>query len=113
MIPSQGEIWIINLDPTIGSELQKERPCVVLSSDDFGVLPLKIVAPITAWDERYKNNDWMVHITPSRVNGLSKECCIDCFQVRSLSQARFTRKIGKITPGDLANTIQALKNCFE
>ena len=43
----QGEIWLINLDPTIGAEIKKTRPAVIVSDDAIGKLPLKIIVPIT------------------------------------------------------------------
>ncbi|GMO63184.1 MAG: hypothetical protein Ta2A_10170 [Treponemataceae bacterium] len=43
----QGEIWLINLDPTIGAEMKKTRPALIISDDSFGKLPLKIIIPIT------------------------------------------------------------------
>lgn len=41
------EIWLINLDPDIGAEIKKTRPCLIISSNDLGNLPLRIIAPIT------------------------------------------------------------------
>ena len=47
MLPKRGEIWLVNLDPTVGAEIQKTRPAIVISSDYIGKLPLKLVVPIT------------------------------------------------------------------
>jgi mRNA interferase MazF len=49
----QGEIWIINLDPTIGAEIRKVRPAIIVNDDALGKLPLKIIVPLTDWKERY------------------------------------------------------------
>jgi mRNA interferase MazF len=43
----RGEIWLINLDPTIGAEIRKTRPAVIVNDDAVGILPLKIVVPVT------------------------------------------------------------------
>jgi mRNA interferase MazF len=43
----QSEIWLINLDPTIGSEMRKTRPALIVNDDALGRLPLKIIVPIT------------------------------------------------------------------
>lgn len=51
----RGEVWRINLDPTIGSEIRKTRPVIVVNDNTIGVLPLKIVVPITDWKDRYEN----------------------------------------------------------
>ena len=92
----QGEIWFINLDPTIGAEIKKTRPAVIVNDNALGKLPLKIIVPITDWKERYEIAPWMVNLFPDKNNNLSKESAADCFQVRSLSKNRFTKKIGKI-----------------
>ena len=47
------EIWLINLDPTIGSEIKKTRPAVIVSHNDIGILPLKIIVSITDWKAHY------------------------------------------------------------
>ena len=51
--PRRGEIWMVDLEPVRGSELQKIRPCVVVSSDGLGKLPVKLVAPITEWKQHH------------------------------------------------------------
>ena len=93
----QGEIWYINLDPTIGAEIKKTRPAIIVNDDTLGKLPLKIIVPITDWKDRYEIAPWMVKIVPNRINGLAKDSSADCFQVRSVSQDRFVRKIGKVS----------------
>ena len=47
--PKRGEIWLVNFDPTIGAEIRKSRPAVVISSNAVGKLPIKLIAPITDW----------------------------------------------------------------
>lgn len=93
----QGEIWLLNLDPTIGSEIRKTRPVVIVNDDSLGKLPLKVIVPVTDWKERYQVAVWMVKIEPDSVNGLTKTSSIDCFQVRSVSEIRFVRKLGQVT----------------
>ena len=92
----QGEIWLINLDPTIGAEIKKTRPAIIVNDDSVGRLPLKIIVPLTDWKERYRVAPWMVKITPNNQNNLKKTSSADCFQVRSLSDERFVKKIGEI-----------------
>ena len=55
----QGEIWLIDLDPTKGAELQKIRPAIIVNNNVMGKLPLKIVVPITDWKDRYNIAPWM------------------------------------------------------
>ena len=95
----QGEIWLINLDPTVGAEIKKIRPVVVVNDDALGKLPLKIIVPLTDWKDHYSIAPWMVKIMPTLKNGLQKESAADCFQVRSVSKDRFVRKVGEITKG--------------
>lgn len=90
----QGEVWLINLDPTIGAEITKTRPAVIVSDDSLGKLPLKIIVPITDWKDRYEIAPWMVKIQPTIKNSLTKESSADCFQVRSVSVERFVKKLG-------------------
>ncbi|MEP7372518.1 MAG: type II toxin-antitoxin system PemK/MazF family toxin [Chitinophagaceae bacterium] len=92
----QGEIWLINLDPAIGAEIKKTRPGVIVSHDSLGKLPLRGIVPLTEWKDRFSVSPWMVKIEPDEKNGLDKTSSLDCFQVRSLSENRFVRKIGEI-----------------
>lgn len=93
----QGEIWLINLDPTVGAEIRKTRPAVIVNDNSLGILPLKIIIPITDWKERYDVAPWMVNIKPDTVNKLMKNSAADCFQIRSISEERFVKKLGKIS----------------
>ncbi len=97
----QGEIWLINLDPAIGAEIKKSRPAVVVNDNTLGKLPLKIIVPLTDWKDRYEIAPWMVKIIPENHNNLMKESAIDCFQIRSISEERFIKKIGRINQGIL------------
>ena len=62
--PKRGEIWRVNFDPTIGTEIRKTRPAIVLSSDAVGRLPIKLVAPVTDWKDRYDFNFGMSALKP-------------------------------------------------
>ena len=108
----QREIWLVNLDPTIGAEIRKTRPCVIIGDDAIGILPLKLVAPITDLKERYHLVPWMVALTPDTVNNLVKPSALDLFQVRCLSEERLIRKIGEITPQNMTLALNALKTIF-
>lgn len=93
----QNEVWLINLDPTVGAEIKKTRPAVIVNDNSLGKLPLKIIVPVTDWKDRYEIAPWMVRIEPSSKNGLTKESSADCFQVRSVSQDRFVKLIGELS----------------
>ena len=92
----QSEIWLIDLDPTKGAEIQKKRPAIVVNDNRLGKLPLKIIVPITDWKERYSIAPWMIKIEPNTTNGLSKTSAADCFQIRSLSQERLKKNLGDV-----------------
>jgi mRNA interferase MazF len=104
----RGEIWLINLDPTTGAEIQKIRPVVIISSDAIGVLPLRVIVPLTDWKERYQQAPWMVQVPPDKENGLSKLSAADTFQIRSVSTSRFVRKIGKLSQMNVDSIVAAI-----
>lgn len=79
-LPKRREIWLINFDPTVGSEIQKMRPAIVISSDAIGKLPIKLVAPITNWKPSFSQNFWHVKIEPDATNSLTKISAIDALQ---------------------------------
>jgi len=89
--------WLINLDPIIGAEIKKTRPAIIVSDDLLGKLPLKVIVPITDWKDRYDIAPWMIKIEPNTKNGLTKESSADCFQVRSVSEDRFIKRLGDIS----------------
>ncbi len=68
--PQRGEIWLVNFDPTIGAEIRKTRPAIVVSADGVGRLPIKLVAPVTDWKPPFTPNIWHVRIDPDPNNGL-------------------------------------------
>jgi mRNA interferase MazF len=101
-------VWLINLDPTIGAEIQKTRPVIIVSSDTIGILPLRVVVPLTDWKNHYQQAAWMVKISPNRNNVLVKESAADTFQIRSVSTIRFIRKMGEITPEEMDQIVHAI-----
>ncbi len=104
----RGEIWRINLDPTIGAEIRKTRPVIIVNDDEIGILPLKIIVPITDWKDRYGNAVWMTKIEPGKDTGLSKTSSADAFQVRPVSQERFVEKLGKVSDENLGEITESL-----
>jgi mRNA interferase MazF len=87
--PRRGEIWLVNFNPTVGAEIQKTRPAVVVSSDAVGRLPIKLIAPLTDWKEYFAPNMWHVRIVPSATNGLTKESAVDTLQLRGRNGAKW------------------------
>jgi mRNA interferase MazF len=112
--PHRGEIWLVNFEPTLGAEIRKTRPAIVVSSDAVGRLPIKLVAPLTDWKVRYAPNVWHVRIDPDPQNGLSKPSAIDVLQLRGLDTQRFVQILGQGTKA-LAPTTPAeprLPHCW-
>ena len=102
----QGEIWEINLSPTVGAEIKKKRPAVIINDDTTGILPLKVIVPITEWKDRFQGAIWLVRIEPDSENKLMKASAIDTFQMRSVSTKRFMRKTGSVS-SDVLDEIKA------
>lgn len=96
MTISQGEVWLVEFFPNIGSEIGKKRPAIVVSDNNIGKLPLKTIVPVTHWSSKYKAYPWMLELEKSSDNGLAKHSAIDCFQVRNFSDQRFLKRLGVI-----------------
>ena len=105
----KGEIWLINLDPTIGAEIRKTRPGLIVSEDAVGILPLRVIVPLTDWKERYAIAPWMVRVDPDAENGLSKPSAADAFQIRCVSQERLTRQLGHVSEAVLQEIVETIK----
>ncbi len=103
-----GEIVLVDLDPTKGGEKGKTRPCLVLvgSGHPWRIL---IVAPITDINDGTRSKKLFVPIPhPDSDTGLTKESCIDCFQIRCLAESRILKKTRRDSTRNLR--CHALKN---
>lgn len=109
----RGDIWIVNLDPTIGKEIKKSRPSVIISSDSIGILPLKLIAPITKWKSYFEENLWHVKIIPNDLNGLAQLSAIDALQIRSIDTQRLVKKLGNVSPAQLEEIVYAIAAIIE
>ncbi|HLE16540.1 MAG TPA: type II toxin-antitoxin system PemK/MazF family toxin [Anaerolineales bacterium] len=105
----KGEIWLINLDPTIGAEIRKTRPAVIVSEDAIGILPLRVIVPLTDWKDRYSIAAWLVPISPDTQNGLAKPSAADAFQIRSVSQDRFIHCLGALQKDQIEQILKAIQ----
>jgi len=109
----RGYIWLVNFDPTKGAEMTKTRPAVVVSSDAIGILPIKIVAPVTDWKDRYSRNLWHIRIDPDKTNGLLKASAVDALQVRGVDTARFIQKLGHVSASAMDEIAAAIAAVIE
>jgi mRNA interferase MazF len=105
----KGEIWLINLDPTVGAEITKTRPAVIVNENAIGILPLRVIVPLTDWKDRYSIAAWMVRIDPDKSNELRKSSAADAFQIRSVSQDRFVGRIGQLSEKNLGEVLEAIQ----
>jgi mRNA interferase MazF len=112
-IPKRGEIWLVNFDPTIGTEIRKTRPAIVVNSDAIGKLPIKLVAPITDWKDYFTQNLWHIRLDPNPVNNLTKISAIDVLQLRGMDVQRFIRKIGELPPEMMTEIAIAIASVIE
>ena len=67
-----GEVWLVALEATLGAEIGKTRPGVIVSRDTVGISPLAVIVPITRCQERFRDRDWMVQLEATTENGLAK-----------------------------------------
>ncbi len=100
---------MINLDPTVGAEIRKTRPAIIVSEDAIGLLPLRVIVPLTDWKDRYAVAAWMVSISPNAQNGLAKTSAADAFQIRSVSHERFVQRLGKLSSDQISQIVKAVQ----
>ena len=105
----------VNLDPTLGSETGKIRPCVVVTNDIYNErVPVIQVVPITAWSEKKSLIKTNVEIEPTKTNGLTKKSVADCLQTRPIDYERRLVKIrGRISTQLLDEIDNALAIVFD
>ena len=111
--PLRGEIWRVDLDPTRGAELRKTRPAIVINSNHIGRLPLRLIVPITGWNDSYTTFSWLTRIEPTIETGLTKTSAADAFQVRGVSLEQFHDRIGAVSPETLEQIIAAIAVTIE
>ena len=100
-----GEIWLAQLDPTLGNEIQKTRPCVVVSPDDMNAhLRTMIVAPMTTGS---RPAAFRVPLTFRGKQGL-----IVLDQLRTLDRIRLLQRLGALRAPTLAQTLRTLQAMF-
>lgn len=111
--PRRGDIWRANLEPTIGSEIQKNnRPVLVLSRPKIGEPSVYLCAPITEFlPERDEVRFWRVPIGDTPENGLDKMSCIDVSQTRALDTQRFQKHCGRAHVAETEGAAEALALC--
>ena len=101
----RGDIWLVNLDPTVGSEIKKSRPCVVVSPPELhDHLRTTIVAPMAT---KSRPAPFRVPLTHAGQKGL-----ILLDQVRAVGKARLVKRLGVVSAKTLLGTLSALREVF-
>ncbi len=105
MVVKRFEVYLVNLDPTTGSEIQKTRPCLVISPDEMNnPIATVIIAPLTT-----KGRDY-----PTRVNcqfeGKDGQIVLD--QIRTVDKGRLVKKLGNISVNTQNEVLAALLEMF-
>ena len=105
-VPSRGEVFLVELDPTHGSEIRKTRPCVVISPDELNHhLVTTIVAPLTTGSHPYPFR------VACRFEGKSGHIVVD--QLRTVDRERLRKRLGVVTPATLRSVLHVLAELFE
>ena len=105
MVVKRFDVYMVNLDPTIGSEIQKTRPCLVISPDEMNRnIRTIIIAPMTSAQKEY----------PTRVSCTfrKKQGQIVLDQVRTIDKARLIQKLGTIDSKTQLDVISVLQRLF-
>lgn len=103
---ARGEVWLADLDPTVGSEIRKTRPCLIVSPDDMNANLRRVtVMPITTGS----------HPAPFRVKTrfVGKDGLLLADQVRTLDRLRFKKRLGVIGDDSLFEALAILRDMFE
>ncbi len=103
---SRGDVWLVNLDPTVGSEIRKSRPCVIISPPELNDhLKTVIVAPMTSQGFQAP---FRISLTFQGTTGL---VLLD--QLRTIDKSRLIKKLGRLQPKTLTTTLHKLQELFE
>jgi len=102
---ARGDVHLVRLDPTLGSEIEKTRPCLVVSPDELNrYLRTVIVAPMTTGGRAYP---WRV---PCRFQRRSGFVALD--QLRTVDAERLLRRLGRLTPRTVTVVLRRLQEMF-
>ena len=101
----RGDIWLVSLDPTVGSEIRKTRPCVVVSPEEMhGYLRTVLVAPMTTGS---RSAPFRISITHGGKRGL-----ILLDQMRTVDKGRLVTRLGGVSASTLTSTLNTLQEVF-
>ena len=100
------EVYLVNLEPIVGSEIKKTRPCLVVSPDEINHnLRTVIVAPMTTKGRAYPTR------VSCRFKGKNGQVVLD--QIRTVDQVRLVRRLGRIDSKTAAAVLDVLQEMFQ
>jgi mRNA interferase MazF len=99
------DVYLVTLDPTVGVEIQKTRPCLIISPDEMNdYIQTVIVAPMTTKSRAYPSR------VATRFEGKDAQIVLD--QIRTVDKRRLTRHLGRIAPATQARVLAVLAELF-
>jgi mRNA interferase MazF len=105
MVVKRFDVFVVNLDPTVGSEIRKTRPCLVLSPDEMNRhIGTVIVGPMTTQARSYPTR------VPCRFQGKEGQVVLD--QIRTIDKARLVKRIGRVSPSTQKAVLAVLAEMF-
>lgn len=105
MVVQRFDVWLVNLDPTIGSEIRKTRPALVVSPNDMNThISTVIIAPMTT-----KGRDYPTRV-PCTFQGKSGQVVLD--QLRTVDKARLVRRLGEVEAATADAVLETLAELF-
>lgn len=109
---ARGDVFRVNLDPTVGSETRKTRPCVVVQRDAANrTSPTTIVCPMT--DARGSRGTLLDVFVAANEGGLTKDSIVLCNQIRTVDARRLVERLGELTAPTMASVSQGLRRILE
>ena len=104
----RGEVWLVNLDPTIGHEIKKLRPAVIVQNDIGNrYSPITIVAPVTS---QQLSKVYPIEVLLTKENsGLARESKVLLSQIRAIDKQRLVKRVGKLDEETVEQVNEALK----
>lgn len=103
--PQRGEVHLVRLDPTLGSEIRKTRPCLIVSPDELNLhLRTAVIAPMTTGGQAYP---WRI---PCRFQQRAGFVALD--QLRTVDRERLVKRLGRLHSGAFETVLEGLQEMF-
>lgn len=108
-----GSVWLVCFDPSIGTEIRKTRPAVIISGTAFNQRSKITVLPITSANPSDRLRPVIVPLVPSLANGLSSNSFVVCVDPMTFDKRRLIQCLGQIEPNQLQEIQQILARYLE